>query len=192
MQEVSIHTPRVGRDISFMVMPLATSGFNPHAPCGARPSFANMPISRFMFQSTRPVWGATGRHGKHCAPQKVSIHTPRVGRDRGAKAPVDLKEGFNPHAPCGARPTGLTRHRRRFCFNPHAPCGARLRTRFSMPFSIEFQSTRPVWGATILVIVHAPANQFQSTRPVWGATIPLHSVARQSRFQSTRPVWGAT
>ena len=37
------------------------------------------------------------------------------------------------------------------------------------------------------------AQQFQSTRPVWGATVlPQELVVRENRFQSTRPVWGAT
>ena len=36
--------------------------------------------------------------------------------------------------------------------------------------SCEFQSTLPVWGATLIAIVDAPYTQFQSTLPVWGAT----------------------
>ena len=33
-----------------------------------------------------------------------------------------------------------------------------------------FQSTRPVWGATIYDAVTVGSSVFQSTRPVWGAT----------------------
>ena len=78
-----------------------------------------------------------------------------------------------------------------------------------------FQSTRPVWGATIMAMmtmggsaisIHAPrvgrdlaeagvedqVRQFQSTRPVWGATCSCGPVVVQDKFQSTRPVWGAT
>ena len=78
------------------------------------------------FQSTRPVWGATGElHG--------------LG---------GMIVGFNPRAPCGARP---------------------------FPFPIGdipsvFQSTRPVWGATLKDLPDDPNTAFQSTRPVWGAT----------------------
>ena len=42
---------------------------------------------------------------------------------------------------------------------------------------------------------HPPktAAQFQSTRPVWGATSARPTPAsRRAEFQSTRPVWGAT
>ena len=39
--------------------PLYQKSFNPRAPCGARqPAFAPS-ADTFMFQSTRPVWGAT-------------------------------------------------------------------------------------------------------------------------------------
>ena len=79
----------------------------------------------------------------------ISIHAPRVGRDRLAwyKADFTLKD-FNPRAPCGARPeakdtlvaainisihaprVGRDGHPRcqSACggdFNPRAPCGAR-------------------------------------------------------------------
>ena len=33
-----------------------------------------------------------------------------------------------------------------------------------------FQSTLPVWGATIFAILFLPLPSFQSTLPVWGAT----------------------
>ena len=55
--------------------------FNPRAPCGARlTSFTSVSVFR-IFQSTRPVWGATT--STHPAGQvySISIHAPRVGRD---------------------------------------------------------------------------------------------------------------
>ena len=101
-------------------------------------------------------------------------------------------------------------------FNPRAPCGARHHP-FSVSFwCVLFQSTRPVWGATIYIDTHNnKVSLFQSTRPVWGATtalsgrLPLPRISihaprvgrdcgpHSSRFaantfQSTRPVWGAT
>ncbi len=33
---------------------------------------------------------------------------------------------------------------------------------------------------------------FQSTRPVWAATIAINRSVHQVEFQSTRPVWAAT
>ena len=100
-------------------------------------------------------------------------------------------------------------------FNPRAPCGARRRNRAEPMILLEFQSTRPVWGATLLPLNPTEALMFQSTRPVWGATcqippiqicqsVSIHAprVGRDlcippllkytNPFQSTRPVWGAT
>ena len=39
-------------------------------------------------------------------------------------------------------------------FNPRAPCGARLLWRWIDGREEEFQSTRPVWGATLAVVGH--------------------------------------
>ena len=124
-----------------------------------------------LFQSTRPVWGATVTFCLEVVPDDVSIHAPRVGRDIDKADFISMVEGFNPRAPCGAR-LGLRRY------------GACLR---------GFQSTRPVWGATLTgLYFDLTYSLFQSTRPVWGATFISAPVISPILFQSTRPVWGAT
>ena len=78
-----------------------------------------------------------------------------------------------------------------------------------------FQSTLPVWGATVMAPCCAADNVFQSTLPVWGATKCAGECKRgkpnvnprspcgerlghheqvlvDKTFQSTLPVWGAT
>ena len=77
--------------------------FNPRAPCGARRVTLVPGIRHELFQSTRPVRGATG-----CDPEHVG------GRHH-----------FNPRAPCGARRAAAWPPSRRQNFNPRAPCGAR-------------------------------------------------------------------
>ena len=59
-------------------------------------------------------------------------------------------------------------------------------------FTRRFQSTLPVWGATITPDQLLSDTLFQSTLPVWGATRPGHSLVAIEIFQSTLPVWGAT
>ncbi|EFR41020.1 hypothetical protein HMPREF9162_2206 [Selenomonas sp. oral taxon 137 str. F0430] len=78
----------------------------------------------------------------------VSIHAPRAGRDFYSLADIMDIASFNPRAPCGARPRANVRglHRRRF--NPRAPCGARHISFLNPIATKEFQSTRPVRGAT--------------------------------------------
>ena len=83
-------------------------------------------FSSSRFQSTRPVRGATsGIHDRYHM-DNVSIHAPRAGRDECCAGFYPLAKGFNPRAPCGARLT----HRR------------------SISLLYGFQSTRPVRGAT--------------------------------------------
>ena len=78
-----------------------------------------------MFQSTRPVRGATDRSPIPHAARRVSIHAPRAGRD--VKAARRLSDGqVSIHAPRAgrdSRTTSVTTVIMRF--NPRAPCGAR-------------------------------------------------------------------
>ena len=144
--------------------------FNPRAPCGARQGALHhsraagisihAPLAgrdrarpyrcrwRPLFQSTRPLRGATSLSALCPPPPGISIHAPLAGRDAGLyqegaggaisihaplagrdrckhnlpHAPLD----FNPRAPCGARRTAWTTSRPCANFNPRAPCGARL------------------------------------------------------------------
>ena len=123
--------------------------FNPRAPCGAR---------RY------PSPAAS-------VPFPISIHAPRVGRDHTAVVGQRLAFDFNPRAPCGARRLKTLSGGTVSNFNPRAPCGARRRTNLLLLRPSIFQSTRPVWGATFVVLDVKPQFfEFQSTRPVWGAT----------------------
>ena len=100
------------------------------------------------FQSTRPVRGATLRADNVADGEDISIHAPRAGRDLRNKKRPRRGRYFNPRAPCGARPDGT-----------------------SIDFiTTEFQSTRPVRGATQRIEVEQRADVFQSMRPVRGAT----------------------
>jgi len=78
---VSIHAPRVGRDVRRC------------RSSGGR-----------MFQFTRPAWGATRQPAPECCPSPVSIHAPRVGRDRQRRRYPASIRSFNSRAPRGARP----------------------------------------------------------------------------------------
>ena len=78
------------------------------------------------FQSTRPVWGATGSGNIWLATNTISIHAPRVGRDDGAAVYGGTHE-ISIHAPRVGRDSPVYTY---------------------ITISIRFQSTRPVWGAT--------------------------------------------
>ena len=144
---VSIHAPRAGRDHATTPPSCPPHCFNPRAPCGARPdaSLYIPPMRLFqstrpvrgatlylhffllfhVFQSTRPVRGATTSAARCQQRICVSIHAPRAGRDPCNRCAHVDSPRFNPRAPCGARRwwRGMMCWCR--CFNPRAPCGAR-------------------------------------------------------------------
>ena len=171
---ISIHAPRAGCDLcdrsAFRSLRLLTY-FNPRAPCGARlPADSWRPTAR-DFNPRAPCGARQCRRTSSCGSMGY----------------------FNPRAPCGARRTLRSRSPRKANFNPRAPCGARPARKNALEPYKRFQSTRPVWGATLsgLRPVRLQAT-FQSTRPVWSATPALWHRCRPAAFQSTRPVWGAT
>ena len=86
-----------------------------------------------MFQSTRPVWGATPLFGLDDALHFVSIHAPRVGRDNASLLIWACISCFNPRAPCGARRSTKMASISPTCFNPRAPCGARRKRGHDFP-----------------------------------------------------------
>ena len=146
----------------------------------------------------------------------VSIHAPRAGRDAGLTCGITGACPVSIHAPRAGRDTAfdiLINELGRF--NPRAPCGARRALADPHAVCVEFQSTRPVRGATIALGRLCHLEKFQSTRPVRGATpflllqeyintVSIHApragrdlaryaaIANNLTFQSTRPVRGAT
>ena len=126
-ETISIHAPRMGRDYTF--------GWH----------F----IQYGVFQSTRPVWGATSTSIRCCGWQCISIHAPRMGRDRSFSGRMPRSLNFNPRAPYGARLEPGKSPAHFLHFNPRAPYGARPSYAVEQTVKVLFQSTRPVWGATV-------------------------------------------
>ena len=167
---VSIHAPHAGRDTQYVTLisspgcfnPRApcgarrpshnllkrSCGFNPRAPCGARRGSGDALVAMAEFQSTRPMRGATVSLMSVHLLMIVSIHAPM----RGATS-----SGHPSPYPCR-------------CFNPRAPCGARLIPSTVLNQIVEFQSTRPMRGATPIGQDQLIPGVFQSTRPMRGAT----------------------
>ena len=168
-----------------------------------------------IFQSTRPAWGATAASIARCTSSRISIHAPRVGRDI-CTANRTHNINISIHAP------RVGRDRNFMCikipvqhFNPRAPCGARLVTVDKTTGEVEFQSTRPVWGATQsfrppsiphIISIHAPrvgrdeaagqadacARNFNPRAPRGARRSCIIITYYYDIFQSTRPAWGAT
>ena len=168
------------------------SCFNPRAPCGARRLRSRSASTFCLFQSTRPMRGATTRAPLPLQACHVSIHAPHAGRDDRLSS-TRREEKVSIHAPHAGRDllstiygSGLS------SFNPRAPCGARHWSGIPLLFWSMFQSTRPMRGATNGESLIATLAMFQSTRPMRGATSRRSTNTITAVFQSTRPMRGAT
>ena len=139
------------------------------------------------------MWGAT-QDGKLWLVQKaISIHAPRVGSDYRCRFRHTSPNHFNPRSPCGERlGVGFAPLFYRN-FNPRSPCGERLWRRGLPLRGWRFQSTLPVWGATLpwwRPFGHSP--DFNPRSPCGERPHLPGCVRRSVKFQSTLPVWGAT
>ncbi len=56
---ISIHSPRVGRDITKLAILQILTDFNPLSPRGERHNHNAMDVGIGAFQSTLPAWGET-------------------------------------------------------------------------------------------------------------------------------------
>ena len=118
-----------------------------------------------MFQSTRPVRGATDLLFRVDRLIRVSIHAPRAGRDP-LRAPLGIRSCVSIHAPRAGRDVFRVSAALFLKVSIHAPrAGRDSRRRCRDVFGSRFQSTRPVRGATAVlgldntlhfVSIHAP------------------------------------
>ncbi len=167
-----------------------------------------------IFQSTRPLRGATGRHDHRLHHHRISIHAPLAGRDLGytvssafsiisIHAPLAGRDctqcldrlghtDFNPRAPCGARPGGGRPVDSDTDFNPRAPCGARRFRLWQSPRRRYFNPRAPCGARPGATMGALGRSSFQSTRPLRGATEGGRGWTSGQVFQSTRPLRGAT
>ena len=172
---ISIHAPHTGRDHGLQRQLLRQEGFQSTRPIrGATPFLYTLPLPRLYFNPRAP-YGARLAASQIAPP--TTVH-------------------FNPRAPYGARPIYTSSpYSAATDFNPRAPYGARLIVSHDGSRVLyEFQSTRPIRGATLLLFcsrypfdisIHAPHTGrdqgvssresdiqiFQSTRPIRGATL---------------------
>ncbi len=119
----------MGRDWSPLTPQRVLTDFNPRAPCGARllvESFIVVLLSisihaprvgrdlvvqidravLSLFQSTRPVWGATQLSYRRDRTGKFQSTRPVWGATLSHSVDLQIWGNFNPRAPCGARHQG--------------------------------------------------------------------------------------
>ena len=149
---ISIHAPRVGSDASIASKASARSKFQSTLPVWGATLVKLLYLMGLLFQSTLPVWGAT-----------LFI-----------SCPVRSFMHFNPRSPCGERPPLFASNVNKYFISIHAPrVGSdRGTSEISPVSSISIHAPR-VGSDKLAGTFLAPASKFQSTLPVWGATLTL-------------------
>ena len=144
---ISIHAPRVGSDPSSMPSVTERTHFNPRSPCGER---------------------------------------------RAARAGPPLRRNFNPRSPCGERLFALCYKATNSHFNPRSPCGERRRGRGGVSAGVADFNPRSPCGERRRFSTNAAIRYpFQSTLPVWGATITIPTVAKSRSISIHAPRVGS-
>ena len=172
--------------------PVFKIDFNSLAPCGANPLYEKGADSTSAFQLTRPVWGEPANIGEQAIINRISTHSPRVGRTRVIRPQFPCGHSFQLTRPVWGEPLGCCAEKRRADhFNSLAPCGANPRTIRILNNSKLFQLTRPVWGEPRLTLQQSVVNRISTHSPRVGRTLARqYSPMQANRFQLTRPVWG--
>ena len=148
-------------------------------------------------------------------PCTISIHSPRMGRDRRRRLPPSTSGCISIHSPRMGRDAERHRDLRGHAdFNPLSPHGERPARRRPGGGHEKFQSTLPAWGETRIhvrplledvISIHSPRMGRDQSRqaalpgpiisihsPRMGRDADHHPDHRTERFQSTLPAWGET
>ena len=125
--------------------------FNPRSPHGERRCNRRTMCVRRHFNPRSPHGERRPGGCRRAPPQEISIHAPRTGSDMEALARTfQWLANFNPRSPHGERLSRLNCVIQSSDFNPRSPHGERLRPYLWIPNAIQFQSTLPARGATLL------------------------------------------
>ena len=169
-QDISIHSPRMGRDVKEQDRGLGLE-ISIHSPRMGRDMLTRPREEGEEISIHSPRMGETGPRDLRGGASTISIHSPRMGRDLAAVAVEDREQLFQSTLPAwGETPA----------------CVAALAEAL-------FQSTLPAWGETLPELLSATSSvdfnplSPHGERPASSKVTPL-----PKRFQSTLPAWGET
>ena len=145
---ISIHAPHTGRDFRVVVRVHNASAISIHAPHTGRDPVGytdNSPLK--LFQSTRPIRGATVGARRINRRSHISIHAPHTGRDMSDFTFLAYSSRFQSTRPIRG-----------------ATCWAAARGG-----TYRFQSTRPIRGATTQILRMRYHTPYFNPRAPYGA-----------------------
>ena len=170
-------------------------------------------MSRSLFQSTLPGWGATDRgqagddrngisiHAPRMGSDPrahvqrvrsaISIHAPRMGSDWRCRAGSCPTSYFNPRSPDGERRRHMAANQQSLYFNPRSPDGERHLRVLRVFHPCHFNPRSPDGERLGSAHVSIFPQIFQSTLPGWGATRPRGCIGADSPISIHAPRMGS-
>ena len=168
--QVSIHAPHAGRDQQISADNKTERGFNPRAPCGARLPCKGFCVFHPCFNPRAPC-GARRRACVLVKSGKVFQSTrPMRGATMATSGSGSPLWSFNPRAPCGAR-QGAFRICEQCYVSIHAPHAGRDQHSPLTHVASSVSIHAPHAGRDLhFPLFPSLQDAFQSTRPMRGAT----------------------
>ena len=96
---ISIHTPHAGSDRPLLTLWQHCQNFNPHSPCGERPSWKLPYVFPFVISIHTPHAGSDFSHPTCKWSLGISIHTPHAGSDLSQRPAASLPRFISIHTP---------------------------------------------------------------------------------------------
>ena len=160
----------MGRDSKPLTERYQYGHFNPLSPHGERQKNSNGSVS-----------------------SKISIHSPRMGRDRCWQKGRHLLVDFNPLSPHGERPVRMRVNGEIILISIHSPrMGRDNSRRKGVRFErISIHSPRMGRDMSKIEIIRRPTISIHSPR-MGRDSRPAPKIWKSSKFQSTLPAWGET
>ena len=166
---ISIHTPLAGSDAAFRMRLASSTVFQSTLPLRGATKRVWASNNLEIFQSTLPLRGATFAALAAFRQNQFQSTLPLRGATWSVPCRPSSWCNFNPHSPCGERQKIPHRPLRLHYFNPHSPCGERPTGWGAYRIRHEFQSTLPLRGATVQLLVEAIAVRISIHTPLAGS-----------------------
>ncbi len=169
---ISIHAPRVGCDKAMGSGSTDTQEFQSTHPVWGATGMDRLTELHYKFQSTHPVWGATAFGDTVYGGQLFQSTHPVWGATDPIPWVYEM-DCISIHAPrVGCDPMQQAQLQLFNDFNPRTPCGVRPWLGLQDDAQGRDFNPRTPCGVRPAAIISTPRmpKQFQSTHPVWGAT----------------------
>ena len=147
--QISIHSPRMGRDAPLDWMQGGGGHISIHSPrMGRDDGLPDSVDSRFLISIHSPRMGRDRRGNLLRRFPVISIHSPCMGRDGMHKTLRTTVRVFQSTLPAWGETGGRTPRSPGWYFNPLSLHGERHQEELNSVAAWKFQSTLPAWGET--------------------------------------------